>query len=163
MKAFIEKLTPMNLRFQMAAAYRHAQAAVLDGAYEVVIRACTKSRDQEEHYHALIGDIAEQYEHFGRKWDEEGMKRLLVAAFKHETKADPINYPGFDKLWAQVGDLTLAPPLRGYGESFVTLGDQTRKFPVKLAAGFITWLYAFMYENGVYCTNPKYQQQKEAA
>lgn len=155
MKAFLEKLTKQNVRNVMGAAYKHAQAALEYGPVEVVIRACKKSRDQEEHYHALIGDIADQYQHFGRKWEQEDMKRLLVAAFKHDTKDDP----EFAKLWRQMGDVRLAPALSGYGDGFVTLGDQTRRFPVKLAAAFITWLYAFMFENGVYCTNPKYQEQ----
>lgn len=159
MKAFIEKLTKPNVRFVMGNAYKHALAALEEGAYEVVIRACTKSRDQEEHYHALIGDIAEQFEHFGRKWGDEDMKRLLVAAYKHDTKDDP----EFAKLWKQMGDVRIAPALHGYGDGFVTLGDQTRRFPVKLAAGFITWLYAFMFENGVHCTDPKYAKQAEAA
>jgi hypothetical protein len=62
-----------------------------------------------------------------------------------------------------MGDMTLAPPLDGYGDGFVTLGDQTRRFPMKLAGGFITWLYSFMNENGIHCTDPKYAQQAEAA
>src|SRR3546814_12942470 len=70
----------------MERAYRHAQRAANEGEYEVVIRKATKSRQQEEHYHALIGDIAKQYQHAGRTWDDEDMKRILVDAFKHETK-----------------------------------------------------------------------------
>lgn len=159
MRAFLEKPTKQNVRLVMAAAYKHAQTALENGAVEVVIRACTKSRDQEEHYHALIADIADQYEHFGRKWGSEDMKRLLVAAFKHETKDDP----EFTKAWRQMGDVRLAPALTGYGDGFVTLGDQTRRFPVKLATAFITWLYAFMFENGVHCTDLKYQQMREYA
>lgn len=159
MKAFIEQFRDLKrMRAVFVAAWSHAQQAMEEGgAYELVIRACNKTREQEEHYHALIGDIAEQYTHFGRKWDSEDMKRLLVAAFKVETKDDP----EFARAWAQMGDLRIVPALTGDG--FVTLGDQTRRFPVKLAAAFITWLYAFMFENGVHCTNPKYQQQAEVA
>lgn len=159
MRAFIEKFSnPLQMRAVFTAAYRHAEKALeAGGAYEVCVRLINKSRDQEEHYHALIGDVADQYEHYGRKFDAEDMKRLLVAAFKHETRDDEVNYPGFKALWAQMGELRIAPALSGDG--FVTLGDQTRKFPKKLACGFITWLYAFMAENGIHCTDPKYQTE----
>lgn len=155
MRAFLEKLTPANRQFVFRSAFNHAEQALQEGPCELVVRKCTKSRDQEEHYHALIADIADQYTHFGRKWDREDMKRLLVAAFKHDTKDDP----EFASAWQQMGNVRIAPGLAGYGDGFVTLGDQTRKFPVKLATAFITWLYAFMFENGVHCTDPKYMQE----
>ena len=163
MKAFIEQFkNPLQMRAVFTAGYRHAEKALETGAaYELVVRRSNKSRDQEEHYHALIGDISDQYVHYGRKFDPEDMKRLLVAAFKHETKDDEVNYPGFKALWAQMGDLRIVPALTGDG--FVTLGDQTRKFPRKLACGFINWLYSFMYENKVHCTNPKYQPEQARA
>src|SRR3546814_13337195 len=86
MKAFIEQIaTPAAVRPVMERAYRHAQRAANEGEYEVVIRKATKSRQQEEHYHALIGDIAKQYQHAGRTWDDEDMKRITLDAFKHET------------------------------------------------------------------------------
>src|SRR3546814_718881 len=134
----------------MERAYRHAQRAANEGEYEVVIRKATKSRQQEEHYHALIGDIAKQYQHAGRTWDDEDMKRILVDAFKHETKNDP----DFVDLWANMGDLRLVPAIGRDG--FVPLGEQTRRFPKKLAAAFIEWLYAFMAENRIACTDPKW-------
>jgi hypothetical protein len=56
--------------------------------WRVTIAPPRKSRAQEEKYHAQIGDISRQYTHAGRKWDEENMKRLLVAAFKDDTKDD---------------------------------------------------------------------------
>lgn len=162
MKAFIERFeNALQCRAAFERAYKHGLIAVESGAYEVVVRLANKSRAQEEHYHALIGDIARQYRHFGQSWEDEDMKRLLVDAFKHETKNDPINYPGFDKLWAAMGDLRLVPAIGRDG--FVALGDQTRKFPKRLACGFITWLYSFMHQNGVHCTDPKYAQEREAA
>lgn len=150
MKAFIEKLTKANMRAMFIAAWKHAEAAMEEGGvFEIVVRKKIKSRDQEEHYHALIGDIADQYVHQGRKWDAEDMKRLMVDAFKYETKTDP----DLRELWDRVGDMRLVPAIGRDG--FVALGEQTRKFPVALAAAFITWLYAFGNENGVRWTNPK--------
>jgi len=162
MKAFIEKLTPQSLRFVMERAYRHAQKAVPQGDFEVVIRKANKTRDQEERYHAMIGDIAEQYEYFGRKWHQEDMKRLLVDAFKHETKGDHINYPELQDAWAQMGDMRLVPAMGRDG--FVALGDQTRRFPKKLATAFITWLFAFGSEQRIVWSDPQYAEQaREAA
>jgi hypothetical protein len=102
-----------------------------------------KSRDQEKHYHALIGDIARQYVHAGRRWDAEDMKRLLVDAFRRETKDDP----ALREYWAAIGDFRLAPAIGADG--FVMLGYPTRKFPKPLASAFIEWLIAFAVENDI--------------
>jgi hypothetical protein len=102
-----------------------------------------KSREQEEKYHAQIGDIARQFEHAGRKWDAEDMKRLLVDAFRRETK-DDVNLRDH---WKAMGDMRLAPAIGADG--FVMLGYQTRKFPKPLASAFIEWLYAFGAENDI--------------
>jgi hypothetical protein len=62
-----------------ANAVREVQAAP-DG-YMVQISEPTKKREQEEKYHAMIGDIAKQCEFMGRKLDADDWKRLLVDAF----------------------------------------------------------------------------------
>jgi hypothetical protein len=97
----------------------------------------SKSREQEQKYHAMIGDIARQFEHCGKKWDAEDMKRLLVDQFRRST----INDPDIAPLWQSMGVVEMAPALDGSG--VVMLGAQTRKFPLKLAIVFIEWLYAF--------------------
>lgn len=130
---------------RLAAEYAEREAP--DGTL-VVFQQAPKSRIQEEKYHAMIGDVARQYEHAGRKWEEEDMKRLLVAAFKHGTKDDE----AFREAWKQLGDLQLAPAISGGG--FVVLGTQTRKFPKVLASAFIEWLYAFGAENDIRWSEP---------
>lgn len=109
-----------------------------DQPYRVVIDdpLPAKSRDQEKHYHALIGDIARQYQHCGQTWDARDMKRILVDAFRRETEHDNDIGP----LWWNMGKMELAPALRGNG--FVALGIETKKFPAKLASAFIEWLLA---------------------
>ncbi len=102
-----------------------------------------KSREQEEKYHAMIGEIANQFLFLGRRWDAEDMKRLCIDQLKRETLTDP----DFAELWKQVGETNMVPSLDKTG--FVMLGTQSRKFPKKLAAAFIEWLYAFGAENGV--------------
>lgn len=103
-----------------------------------------KSREQEQHYHAMIGDIAKQVPYKGKMRDADGWwKRLLIDAFKHETKDDP----EFAAEWAKFGALQMVPALNHDG--FVLIGEQSRQFSVKLAAGFINWLGAFGAEHEV--------------
>jgi hypothetical protein len=135
-----------DLARQRCATFAKEEAA--DGML-VTFQQAPKSRIQEEKYHAMFGDIARQYTHAGRKWDADDMKRLLVDAFKRETKDDP----EFAELWKEMGELSLAPAIGSDG--FVALGTQTKKLPRKLATALIEWLYAFGAENGIRWTEPK--------
>lgn len=109
----------------------------------------SKSREQEERYHAMIGDIAKQYLHCGKEWKLDDMKRILVDQFRRDT----FNDPDFSDLWAKMGVSEMAPSLRG--EGVVLLGIQTRKFPSKLASAFIEWLYALGAELNIIWSEPK--------
>ena len=97
------------------------------------IKETNKSREQEEKYHAMIGEIAKQASHLGAKWDAEDFKRLLVHQFAKET--------GRDK------NTKVVPSLDGL--SIVQLGLQTRKFTKEDGNEFIEWLYAWCANNGV--------------
>jgi hypothetical protein len=108
-----------------------------------------KSRDQEALYHVLIGDIAEQYEHAGRKWDSDSMKRILIDQFRKDTAKDP----DIAHLWASMGQFEMAPSFDGLG--VVMLGAQSRKFPMKLASVFVEWLYALGAELNIKWSEPK--------
>jgi hypothetical protein len=96
------------------------------------IKAESKSRDQEEKYHAMIAEIAEQAQHLGAKWSTEDWKRLLVDLF---TKV----------LGLQSGKII--PSLDGNG--IVQLGMQTRSFTKEQAMDFITFLESWGAENGI--------------
>jgi hypothetical protein len=102
-----------------------------------------KSRDQEEKYHAQIADIAKQYKLWGRLWDAEDMKRILIDQFKRDT----INDDDFKELWDKVTPVQVIPSMDGNG--LVYLGAQSRRFPLKLASVFIEWLYQFGAENDI--------------
>jgi hypothetical protein len=106
----------------------------LDAGKELVleIKAANKSRDQEQKYHAMITEIAQQAQHLGSKWDAESWKRLLV-----------------DQFCKDIGLKTgvVIPNLSGDG--IVQLGYQTRKFTKEQASQFVEWLYAWSAENGV--------------
>lgn len=96
------------------------------------IKAESKSRDQEQKYHAMIGEIAEQASHLGAKWNAEDWKRLLVDLFAKETGL-------------QGGKII--PSLDSTG--IVQLGLQTRDFSKERAAEFITFLEAWGANNGI--------------
>jgi hypothetical protein len=96
------------------------------------IKPASKSRPQEEKYHAIIGDIAKQAQHMGAKWSAEDWKRLLVDKFMRES-------------WQS--DLTIIPNLDSTG--IVQLGIQTRKFTKEQASEFVEFLQAWAATNGV--------------
>ena len=103
-----------------------------------------KKREQEEKYHAMIGQISSQAEHFGQKRDLETWKRLLIAAFvivlRENAKAE-----GKDDPFPEVG--ALIPALNG--KDFVQVGVPSSGFTIKQASQFIEYLYAFGEESGV--------------
>jgi hypothetical protein len=106
----------------------------------IAIRICdqSKSREAEEKYHAMIGEIASQIG--GDLSDKEDAKRILISAFRIDTRdilADE---------WGKFGDMRMGRGLRG---EVVMLGIQSRHFSAKLAHAFIEWLYAFGAEHGV--------------
>jgi len=90
------------------------------------IKAESKSRDQEEKYHAMLGEIAKQASHLGAKWSAEDWKRLLVDLFAKETGLQGSK---------------IIPSLDGQG--IVQLGLQTRNFTKEQAMEFITFLEAW--------------------
>jgi len=99
---------------------------------QLEIKPQSKSRDQEEKYHAIIGDIAKQAQHMGAKWDAESWKRLLVDLFCKEIGLDSGK---------------VIPSLDGAG--IVQLGFQTRKFTKSQASEFVEWLIAWCSKNGI--------------
>ena len=96
------------------------------------VKDASKSREQEEKYHAIIGDIAKQAQHMGSKWGAEDWKRLLVDQFVRE-----IGLTGGKVI----------PNLDATG--IVQLGFQTRNFTTGQGSKFIEFLFAWCAENGV--------------
>lgn len=97
-----------------------------------------KTRDQEERYHAMIGDIAKQWEFMGRKWDQESMKRLLIDLFASEMRAagTPLKSDG-----------SVVPSIDG--QRVVQLGAQSRRFSKQEGSAFIDFLNAFAAEREI--------------
>ena len=132
----------MNQTFRLVhdMARQRAMQAVKDApaGHDVRISEPQKSRDQEEKYHAMIGDISKQCEFLGRNWTLEDWKRLLVDDFVEEMRnlakangePDPFSDQGH-----------VSPSLDG--KRIVQLGVQTRKFKKKTACDFIEFLYSY--------------------
>lgn len=109
--------------------------------YWVTISEPIKSREQEEKYHAQIGEIAEWFRFNGRPLGTETMKRLLVDQFKRETRRDA----ELRRYWDAMAEVEMMPSLDG--ERVIVLGTQTRRFPKALASAFIEWLDAWTAEH----------------
>ena len=95
------------------------------------IKDASKSREQEEKYHAIIGDIAKQAQHMGAKWDAETWKRLLVDKYCREIGLNSQIMANLDS------------------DGLVQLGFQTRKFTKEQASEFVEFLHAWATDNGV--------------
>ena len=95
------------------------------------VKDARKSREQEEKYHAIIGDIAKQAQHMGAKWDSETWKRLLVDKYCRETGLN-------SQIMANLDN-----------DGLVQLGFQTRKFTKEQASEFVEFLQAWAADNGV--------------
>jgi|GEM_PF-965328 len=118
-----------------------AQCMTAPDGYMCTIEEPKKSRLQEEKYHAMIGDIAKQYEFMGKLWHRDDMKRLMVDAFAKVMRdaGTPLHHDG-----------RVAPSMDG--ERVVQLGIQTKDFYVKEASDFIEYLFSFGADNEIVWT-----------
>lgn len=135
-------------------AWAQMKPALLYGnRLSMVVTEETRRDNHNRHFHKLIGVIAEQDQVLGKALDAESWKRLLVDAFKHDTKDDD----DLKAEWAKFGEIRLLPALNHPG--FVMCGEQTRTFTIKLARAFIEWLYAFGAERGI--RFPTFEHEEE--
>jgi len=95
------------------------------------IKDASRSNEQNEKFHAIIGDIAKQAQHMGAKWDAETWKRLLV-----------------DKYVREIG-LTSKIMANLDNDGLVQLGFQTRKFTKEQASEFVSFLICWCDQNGI--------------
>lgn len=110
-----------------------AKSMIMAGNRIVIeLRQVSKTRQQEEKYHAMIGDIAKQAMHLGCKWASDDWKRLMLDQFARDTgKTHGKVIPNLDK------------------SGVVEVGIQSRKFTKAQAIEFIEWLQAWGAQNGI--------------
>lgn len=91
-----------------------------------------KKRIQEEKYHAMIGEIAQQSEYAGKKWPAADMKRILIDEFADEMRnaGSPLHH-----------DSRIIPSEDG--RRIIQLEIHSADFYVKEAAQFIEFLNAW--------------------
>jgi len=124
-----------DVRAKMTAVWNMVCKGLQAGAVEVVIRRPGKSREQEEKYHAMIGDIRRQC---FRANTPEGVKAVLVNQFalEMEEAGTPLAHPG-EKVW----DWKTQEP--------VYVRPSTKKFRKAEASQFVEFLYSTGVELGV--------------
>lgn len=117
-----------------------------------------KTRQQEEKYHAMLGDIARQAKHLNRSFDADAWKRLCVCQYRLDCIENDL--PRLADYWKR-NSVELVPSL--YGSTLVALGAQTRDFPKYVAAGFIEWLYHYGATNGIEWSEPEQEYEERFA
>lgn len=120
----------------------------------LTVKTETRGSNLNAQFHAILAQIAEQTEVGGHKFDAASLKRLLVDAFRHETRNDP----EFVAEWKRFGHLRLVPALNH--EGLVAMGEQTRDFSSKLARAFVLWLEAFAADHNVVLMAPKSWEER---
>lgn len=124
------------------------------GPVTVTLGRPSKSRLQEEKYHAMIGDIADTVDVDGRKYDHETWKALLVDSFEQDllSQGEGLRHPSRTVVTL---DMMRA----------VTIRPSTTKFLKKEAGDFIEYLYSYGSNVGAVFSEKSlsiYEQYKEA-
>ncbi len=109
----------------------------------------TRTLEQNDKIHAMLSDISKQSKHLNQVLEIDDWKRLCVKQFCDDSISQ--NVPRLAEYWSK-NQVKLIPSLDG--GSLVALGQQTRDFQKYVAAGFVTWLYAYGDNNGVQWSEP---------
>jgi len=137
----ISLFEPVQAHKAFSHAFAHTKPWLMAG-HRLLLRIEPETRrdNHNRHFHSLIGQISQQLG--GDLADEEDAKRILISAFRIDTRNDP----DLADEWAKFGDVRMGRGLRG---EVVLMGIQSRSFTIKLARAFILWLEAFGAESGV--------------
>ena len=132
---------PVQARKAVDYLYEQAKPRLMAGHRLVAkLEPETRRDNHNRHFHSLIAQIAKQLG--GDLAEPEDAKRILISAFRIDTRDDP----DLAGEWAKFGDMRMGRGLRG---EVVLMGMQSRDFTIKLARAFVEWLYAFGAEHGV--------------
>ena len=102
--------------------YNTAKPYLMAG-HRMVVRLEPETRrdNHNRHFHSLIAQIAKQLG--GDLADPEDAKRILISAFRIDTRDDP----DLAGEWARFGDMRMGRGLRG---EVVLMGIQSRDFTI---------------------------------
>ena len=142
-KLTIQCWEPVQAHAAMTAQIWPMLKSMLMAGHRMVLelKPVSKTREQEQKYHAMIGEIAKQAQHLGSVWTADDWKRLLLDKFARETgKTHGKVIPNLDK------------------SGVVEVGIQSRHFNRAEGSEFIEWLHCWGAENGVtYSDNIDYE------
>ena len=132
---------PVQARKAVDYLYEQAKPRLMAGHRLVAkLEPETRRDSHNRHFHSLIAQISDHVG--GDLADKEDAKRILISAFRIDTR-DDADLAG---EWAKFGDMRMGRGLRG---EVVLMGMQSRDFTIKLARAFICWLEAFGAEHDV--------------
>ncbi|MFD1216395.1 recombination protein NinB [Microbulbifer celer] len=143
-----------SLRERMLAVWNLVCRGIQAGPVVVTLGRPKRDGNQNRHFHALIGEIAQQVTVMGKRYRPEIWKAMLVDAFEQECESmgEPLSKPG-----------QVVPSLDG--RRVVTVRPSTTDLKKREAAAFIEFLYAQGVDMGVTFTPPTieiYEQYREA-
>lgn len=106
-----------------------------------------RKAEQNDKFHAQIGDISKQGTYAGKKWDKDDTKRILVDEFAEAMRqaGTPLHNDGDSRLIPSED-----------GRRVIQLGIQTRDFWVSEASQFIEFNNAWAAERGVEFTDAEF-------
>lgn len=135
--------TTETLRARMMTVWELVNKGIKAGPVTVTMGRPKRSREQNRHFQALIGEISQQVTPGGQKYSAEVWRAMLVDQFEDEMRGagTPLSKPG-----------AVVPSLDGL--RVVTVRPSTTRLTKREAAAFIEFLYAWGVEHGVKFTPP---------
>ncbi len=116
------------------------QALDLEKAKKVSVKEADRSSQQNRALHAALSDIADQVEHYGKKFNVETWKRLCTASWLREIGEQGQLIPALD------------------GNGFDVIFAKTSKLSVKECGSLLEWISAFGAEQQVRWSQPDHWQ-----
>jgi len=130
----------------MAALWDHVSEAIHSGGLDITVAKESKTRAQEQRYHAMMNDIAKQVEFDGKKFSAKVWKVKLKDQFEHELIAlgTPLSKPG---------SVTMSID----GLRVVQIPPESKEFRKGEASDYIEYLFSFGAQSGVEWSDPETQ------
>lgn len=108
--------------------------------WTVEFAAPRRTSEQSRRFWAMLGDLSRQVEHFGRKYEPEAWKILILASLGKEVR--------------------FVPALNG--NTLVPLGISSRRLTKAEMSDAIELMFAFGADNGVIWTDPTLDSREKA-
>lgn len=105
---------------------------------KIIISDIDRNQEQNAKLHAMLTDISNQVEHYGKKWNVLIWKRLCTAAWLREEGENCEMIPAID------------------GKGFDVIYEKTSHLGIKKCASLINWVQAFGDEHAVKWKQPDY-------